>query len=71
MFETCKDCKTEKIKKFSPLAEQINLDEIDNYFGSCKCGKRHLDIVMSHVLKVMIDEGIKDKKANLRNSCRM
>jgi len=68
-YKPCKDCKTEKIKKFSPLAEQINLDEIDNYFGSCKCGKRHLDIVMSHVLKVMIDEGIKDKKANLRNSC--
>lgn len=24
---------------------------------------------MSHVLKIMINEGIKDKKANLRNSC--
>jgi hypothetical protein len=68
-YKPCNDCKTEKIKKFSPLAEQINLDEIDNYFGSCKCGKRYLDIVMSHVLKVMIDEGIKDKKANLRNAC--
>ncbi|WP_292387158.1 50S ribosomal protein L11 methyltransferase [Methanosarcina sp. UBA5] len=68
-YEPCSDCKTKEIKKFSPLAEQINLDEIDNHFGSCKCGKRHLDIVMSHVLKVMIDEGIKDKKANLRNAC--
>ncbi len=68
-YKPCNDCKTEKIKKFSPLAEQINLDEIDNHFGSCKCGKRHLDVVMSHVLKVMIDEGIKDKKANLRNAC--
>lgn len=68
-YKPCKSCKPENIKKFLPLAEQINLDEIDNYFGSCKCGKRHLDIVMSHVLKVMIDEGIKDKKANLRNSC--
>ncbi|MCC4765245.1 methyltransferase [Methanosarcina sp. DH1] len=68
-YKPCKDCKTEKIKKFSPLAEQINLDEIDNYFGSCRCGKRQLDIVMAHVLKIMIDEGIKDKKANLRNSC--
>jgi len=68
-YESCKDCRTEKIKKFSPLAEQINLDGIDNYFGSCKCCKRQLDIVMSHVLKVMIDEGIKDKKANLRNAC--
>jgi len=68
-YKPCNDCKTEKIRKFSPLAEQINLDEIDNDFGSCKCGKRQLDIVMSHVLKVMIDEGIKDKKANLRNAC--
>ncbi|MDP4228719.1 MAG: 50S ribosomal protein L11 methyltransferase, partial [Bacteroidota bacterium] len=68
-YKPCSDCKEKKIKKFSPLAEQINLDEIDNQFGSCKCGKRHLDVVMSHVLKVMIDEGIKDKKSNLRNSC--
>jgi len=68
-YKPCNNCKIGKIKKFSPLAEQINLDEIDNYFGSCKCGKRHLDIVISHVLKIMIDEGVKDKKANLRNSC--
>lgn len=68
-YKPCNDCKTEKIKKFSSLAEQINLDEIDNHFGSCKCGKRHLDTVISHVLKVMMDEGIKDKKANLRNAC--
>lgn len=68
-YKPCSNCKAEKIRKFSPLAEQINLDEIDNNFGSCKCGKRQLDIVMAHVLKVMIDEGIKDKKANLRNSC--
>ncbi|MGB9941032.1 50S ribosomal protein L11 methyltransferase [Methanosarcina sp.] len=68
-YKPCNACKTEKIKKFSPLAEQINLDEIDSHFGSCECGKRHLDIVMAHVLKIMIDEGIKDKKANLRNAC--
>ncbi len=68
-YKPCNDCKTEKIKKFSPLAEQINLDEMDNNFGSCKCGKRHLDAVISHVLKIMMDEGIKDKKANLRNAC--
>lgn len=68
-YKPCRDCITEKINKFSPLAEQINLDRIDNYFGSCKCGKRHLDVVISHVLKVMIDKGIKDKKANLRNAC--
>jgi hypothetical protein len=68
-YQVCSDCKTEKIRKFSPLAEQINLDEIDSHSGSCKCGKRHLDVVISHVLKIMIAEGIKDKKANLRNAC--
>lgn len=68
-YRPCINCKAENIKKFSPLAEQINLDKINEHFGSCKCGKRYLDIVMSHVLKIMIDEGIKDKKANLRNSC--
>jgi len=60
-YKPCRDCKPENIKKFSPLAEQINLDEVDSHFGICKCGKRHLDIVMSHVLKTMIDAGIKDK----------
>ena len=39
-YKPCSDCKTEKIKKFSPLTEQINLNNIDTYFGSCKCGKR-------------------------------
>jgi len=68
-YKPCNNCKAENIKKFSPLADQINLDKIDNSFGSCKCGKRHLDVVMSHVLKIMIDEGIKDRKANLRNAC--
>jgi hypothetical protein len=68
-YKPCNDCKKEKIRKFSPLSEQINLDEINSHFGSCKCGKRHLDTVMAHVLKVMIDQGIKDKKANLRNAC--
>jgi hypothetical protein len=68
-YKPCKDCKTENLKKFSPLVEQVNLYKIDSHFGSCICGKRQLDIVMSHVLKIMIDEGIKDKKANLRNSC--
>lgn len=68
-YKQCNKCQQVKIKKFSPLADQVNLDEIDNHFGSCKCGKRHLDIVIAHVLKVMIDEGIKDKKDNLRNAC--
>jgi hypothetical protein len=68
-YKPCSSCKTVNIKKFTPVADQIDLEELDNSFGSCTCGKRHLDIVMSHVLKVMINEGIKDRKANLRNAC--
>jgi hypothetical protein len=68
-YKPCNDCKPQKIRKFFPLAEQINLDEMDNYFGSCNCGKRHLDTVIAHVLKIMMEEGVKDKKSNLRNAC--
>lgn len=34
----------------------------------CECGKRPLDIVMSHVLKIMIEEGIVPEKATLRRN---
>ena len=68
-YRPCALCKTWKLKKFSPLALQISIDEIDTTFGLCDCGKRHLDIVIAHVLKIMIDEGIKDEKSTLRDTC--
>jgi hypothetical protein len=68
-YRPCAHCKTWKLKKFSPLARQIDLNEIDSTFGSCDCGKRHLDIVIAHVLKIMMDEGVKDEKSTLRNAC--
>ena len=34
----------------------------------CECGKRPLDIVMSHILKIMIEEGIVPEKATLRRN---
>jgi len=68
-YRPCTRCKTWNLKKFSPLARQINIDEIDTTFGPCDCGKRHLDIVIAHVLKIMIDEGIKDEKSTLRDTC--
>lgn len=68
-YRPCARCKTWKLKKFSPLVRQIDLSEIDNTFGSCNCGKRHLDIVIAHVLKIMIDEGVKDEKSTLRSAC--
>ncbi len=68
-YRPCEHCKTWKLKKFSPLARQIDINEIDTTFGLCDCGKRHLDIVIAHVLKIMIEEGVKDEKSTLRNAC--
>ena len=34
----------------------------------CECGKRPLDIVMSHILKIMIEERIVPEKATLRRN---
>lgn len=68
-YNPCNNCKNWKLKKFAPLTSQIELNQINASFGSCKCGKRHLDIVMAHILKVMIENGIKDKRSTLRNTC--
>jgi len=69
LYRRCAECEFLKLKKFSPLKHQVNLNEIDADFGSCNCGKRHLDIVIAHVLKIMIEEKVKDKKSSLRNTC--
>lgn len=69
LYSSCIECKTLSLKKFSPLARQIDLNLIDADFGNCKCGKRHLDTVIAHVLKIMIEEEIKDEKSRLRDTC--
>ncbi len=68
-YRPCTECKTWKLKKFSPLSRQIDIDKINTTIGLCECGKRHLDIVIAHVLKIMIDEGIKDERSTLRDTC--
>lgn len=68
-YSPCAECDPQGLKKFSPLTHQINLEDINIDFGSCNCNKRHLDIVIAHVLKIMIEEGVKDKKSSLRNTC--
>jgi len=66
-YRPCGRCKTWKLRKFSPLARQIDVDEINTTFGLCNCGKRHLDVVIAHTLKIMMDEGVKNEKSSLRN----
>lgn len=64
----CDKCEDIQIKKFSPLKELIDFDELDGNYKKCSCGKRPLDIVMSHILKIMIEEEIVSEKATLRRN---
>lgn len=68
-YSPCTECRHFKLKKFSPLTNQVNLIDINSDFGSCNCDKRHLDMVIAHILKIMIEEGVKDTKSSLRNAC--
>ena len=68
--EPCPNCKNNlpfKIKKFKNLDEQLNIEDIDDNFARCSCGKRQLDIAMSHILKIMKEENIKLRRFNLRS----
>jgi hypothetical protein len=68
-FNPCPHCEYVKLKKFSPLSDQLDINLIDAEFKRCICGKRHLDVVMAHILKIMIKQGIKDQDSTLRNVC--
>ncbi|ADZ08711.1 methyltransferase [Methanobacterium lacus] len=65
----CENCLRPNLKKFKPLMEQMDLEELDANYGRCNCKKRHLDLVMGHVLKILIETGDRDKKSTLRNCC--
>ena len=64
----CENCEDIQIKKFNPLNDLINLKILDANYKRCSCGKRPLDIVMSHILKIMIEEKIVPKNATLRRN---
>lgn len=64
----CENCRDVQIKKFSPLKDLIDFDEYDGDYMRCECGKRPLDIVMSHILKIMIECEIVGEKATLRRN---
>lgn len=66
----CLNCKKERfieIKKFKPLNEQLDLESLDDNFGRCSCGKRHIDLVMAQILKIMKEENIDLRRFILRN----
>ncbi|WP_407413430.1 methyltransferase [Methanobrevibacter sp.] len=67
-LQECENCRDVQIKKFSPLKELIDFDELTGDYMKCSCGKRPIDIVMSHILKIMIEEEIVPEKATLRRN---
>lgn len=64
----CEKCRDVQIKKFSPLKDLIDFDILDGDYMKCECGKRPLDIVMSHILKIMIESEIVKSEATLRRN---
>ena len=67
-LKECENCKDIQIKKFTPLKELIDFETLTSDHMKCECGKRPLDIVMSHILKIMIEEEIVPEKATLRRN---
>lgn len=64
----CGDCQDIQIKKFSPIKDYADYDNLDDDFKRCSCGKRPIDVVMAHILKIMIEEGIVSETATLRRN---
>ncbi len=69
LYVPCDKCKDPKLRKFKPLKDQLNLEKLNEHSGLCNCGKRHLDRVMAHTLKIMMDEGVREEESTLRNAC--
>ena len=68
LLSECENCRDVQVKKFSPLRDLIDFSELDGNYMKCECGKRPLDIVMSHILKIMIESEIVPEKATLRRN---
>lgn len=68
LLSECENCQDVQVKKFSPLKDLIDFNELDGEYMKCECGKRPLDVVMSHILKIMIESEIVPEKATLRRN---
>lgn len=67
-LQECENCSDVRIKKFSPLKDIIDFEDYDGDYMRCECGKRPLDVVMSHILKIMIESHIVPENASLRKN---
>jgi hypothetical protein len=69
-YSPCESCAEWNFKKFTPMQEQLDpAQKIDRSWGRCHCGRRHLDVIMAHILKIMQEEGVKDEESTLRETC--
>lgn len=67
LYKPCPNCSKKTLKKAIPLKRQIKLEKIDENYKKCdQCGKRHIDIVMAHVLKIMIQNNQISSTASIR-----
>ena len=64
----CEDCRDIQIKKFSPIVDYVDFENLDDDFKRCSCTKRPIDVVMAHILKIMIEEEIVPETATLRRN---
>ena len=64
----CEKCSDIQIKKFSPIVNYEDFENLDDDFKRCSCTKRPIDIVMAHILKIMIEEEIVPETATLRRN---
>ena len=64
----CGECRDIQIKKFSPICDYDDFESLDDDFKRCSCGKRPIDVVMAHILKIMVEEDIVPETATLRRN---
>ena len=63
----CPECTTKTLKKAIPIQRQVKLEEIDKNYKLCpKCNKRHIDYVMAHILKILIDNNFSNTSSSIR-----
>ena len=68
LIEECEKCQEIQIKKFTPLKDLLDFNDLTDNYKRCECKKRPIDIVMSHILKIMIEKRIVEKDATLRKN---
>lgn len=67
LYESCPECDKKTLKKAIPLKNQIKLENLDKNYKKCNsCKKRHIDIVIAHALKILIEEDQISPNASIR-----